>query len=119
MIRLCAGCHIVWIMMHFNIYSIAQKSKDIQCKNYFLRNKNLSYQVLDCLSVPVNSFLNGIFSLLTSTELMTSNKLLFADCTNPCYVPEKDPNGNYGGINNGNSYYQFHSTIDKDKKSHT
>jgi len=50
---------------------------------------------------------------------MTSNNLLFADCTNPCYVPEKDPNGNYGGINNGNSYYQFHSTIDKDKKSHT
>jgi len=54
--------------------------------------------------VPVNSFINGIFSLLTSTELMTSKNLLFTDCTNPCYVPENDQNRDYGDINMGNAY---------------
>jgi len=53
------------------------------------------------------------------TELMTSKNLLFADCTNQCYVPEKNPNRDYGDINMGNAYYRFHSTIDEDKRSHT
>jgi len=57
--------------------------------------------------VPVHSFVDSIFSLLTSTDLMKSEHLLFADASNPAYVPQQHPNGNYGDINTGNTYYRY------------
>jgi len=61
--------------------------------------------------VPVHSFVNSLFSLLTSTDLMRSEHLLFADKRNPAYVPPQDPNGNYRDVNTGDAYYRFHDGI--------
>jgi len=53
----------------------------------------------------------------SKVELKGSGSNIYFIVTNP--DGSRGWYGNYGGINNGNSYYQFHSTIDKDKKSHT
>ena len=55
------------------------------------------------IRIPVHSFVNSLFSLLTATDMMMSKNLLFADCTKPAYVPPHDPNGNLSDINTGDA----------------
>ena len=38
-------------------------------------------------AVPVNSFMNSLFSLLMASDLMVSDNLLFADANDPSIVP--------------------------------
>jgi len=61
--------------------------------------------------VPVHSFVNRLFSLLTSTGLIRSKHLLFADKCNLAYIPLQDPNGNYGDVNTDDAYYRCHDGI--------
>jgi len=78
----------------------------------YLENEECILPSIDLpIYMPVHSFINSLFSLLTSTDLMRSEHLLFADKHNPAYVPPQDPNGNYGDVNTGDAYYRFHDGI--------
>jgi len=61
--------------------------------------------------VPVNCFLNSIFSLLTATGLMKSNNLLFHDTRNPSYVSTYKPDSPLADINTGDAYYRYYDLL--------
>ena len=63
------------------------------------------------IHVPVHSYLNSLFSLLTASDLMKSENLLFADPTNPSYVPPRNMSADLGDINTGNAYYDYYERM--------
>jgi len=57
------------------------------------------------IHVPVHSYLNSLFSLLTASDLMKSENLLFADPTNPSYVPPRNMSADwYHVLENHDNY---------------
>jgi len=58
--------------------------------------------------VPVHSFVNSMFTLLTASDLMKSENLLFANTANQCYIPQKNTTAPLGDTNSGNAYYNYY-----------
>jgi len=61
--------------------------------------------------VPVHSFIHSIFSLLTATDLMTTENLLFHDKKDPSYVVPYNQTSKLGDINTGEAYYQYYDRV--------
>jgi len=61
--------------------------------------------------VPVHSFIHNMFSLLTATDLMTTENLLFDDKNDPSYVKPYNPTSKLGDINTGEAYYQYYEMV--------
>ena len=62
--------------------------------------------------VPVHNFTNSLFSLLTASNIMLAENLLFSNPENPCYVPPRETTTLLGDINTGNAYYDYLGKID-------
>ncbi len=61
------------------------------------------------IKIPVNPLLGCIYSLISDSNLMTSENLIFPDTSNPVSIPEF---GNkYSEINTGLSYLSFQKCI--------
>ncbi len=60
------------------------------------------------IEVPVHSFVNSLFTLLTASGLMKSENLLLANTDYPCYIPPRNMTAPIGDINTGNLYYYYY-----------
>jgi len=58
--------------------------------------------------VPIHSFVISLYTLLTATDLMKAQNLLFANTANPCYIPPRNMTTPLGDINTGNAYYNYY-----------
>ena len=58
--------------------------------------------------VPVQSFLSGVFSLLTSKDLMTTDNLIFMDSNDPSIVKPFEHYKYYADIDSGTAYHSYY-----------
>jgi hypothetical protein len=69
------------------------------------------------VNVPVQSFLSAVFSLLTSTDLMITDNLIFSDPKDPSYVQPFEQYTHYDEIDSGTAYHSYYQNNLINKKN--